>query len=101
MGKTFVVEEAKPASFTGIDIVFSSASGVVSKQLFPTAVKAGAVCIDNTSCFRMNAEVPLVVPEVNANRIYEHKGIIANPNCNVIIFTACVYILIPGGQWCG
>jgi aspartate-semialdehyde dehydrogenase len=84
-GKPVLVEEAVPSSFEGIDLVFSSASGSVSRQLIPYAVKSGAVSIDNTSCFRMRKDVPLVVPEVNAGRIAEHKGIIANPNCNAII----------------
>ncbi|MBN1797653.1 MAG: aspartate-semialdehyde dehydrogenase [Spirochaetales bacterium] len=84
-GRQILVEEAVPSSFAGVDIVFSSASGSVSRQLIPYAIEAGAVSIDNTSCFRMQEDVPLVVPEVNAGRIPEHKGIIANPNCNAII----------------
>lgn len=94
MGKTLVIEQAKPSSFEGIDLVFSSASGVVSKRLLPSAVAAGAICIDNTSCFRMHADVPLVVPEVNANRINEHRGIIANPNCNAIIIAVVLALLL-------
>jgi len=84
-GRSIIVEQALPSSFAGADIVFSSASASVSRQLIPCAVEAGAVSIDNTSCFRMQRDVPLVVPEVNAERIKDHKGIIANPNCNAII----------------
>jgi aspartate-semialdehyde dehydrogenase len=84
-GQSVAVEEALPSSFAGLDIVFSSAGGSVSRELIPQAVAAGAVTIDNTSCFRMQKDVPLIVPEVNARRIQEHKGIIANPNCNAII----------------
>lgn len=84
-GKTYTVEEATPESFKGIDLVLSSAGGSVSKQLAPYAVKAGALVVDNTSAFRMDPEVPLVVPEINAGDILKHKGIIANPNCSTII----------------
>ncbi|WP_068672351.1 aspartate-semialdehyde dehydrogenase [Oceanobacillus sp. Castelsardo] len=87
-GKTIVVEEAKPESFEGIDIALFSAGGSVSKQLAPEAVKRGAVVVDNTSAYRMDENVPLVVPEVNAEDIKEHKGIIANPNCSTIQMVA-------------
>ncbi|GAA0298377.1 aspartate-semialdehyde dehydrogenase [Gracilibacillus halotolerans] len=83
-GKTYTVQEAKPESFEGIDIALFSAGGSVSKKLAPEAVKRGAVVIDNTSAYRMDPEVPLVVPEVNATDIQNHKGIIANPNCSTI-----------------
>jgi aspartate-semialdehyde dehydrogenase len=79
-----VVQEATPDQFTGIDIALFSAGGGVSKQLIPEAVQRGAVCIDNTSAYRMERDVPLVVPEVNAHRIADHRGIIANPNCSTI-----------------
>lgn len=78
------VEEATPDSFTGIDIAFFSAGGDVSKQLVPHAIASGAVCIDNTSAYRMDPNIPLVVPEVNMEKIKENKGIIANPNCSTI-----------------
>lgn len=71
-------------AFSGIDIVLSSAGAAVSKKFLPFAVKAGAVCIDNTSAYRMDPKVPLVVPEVNPEDIFHHKGIIANPNCSTI-----------------
>ena len=78
------VEETKPESFSGVDIVLSSAGGAVSKKFLPEAVKRGSVCIDNTSAFRMDPDVPLVVPEVNGEEIKNHHGIIANPNCSTI-----------------
>lgn len=78
------VQEAKPESFEGIDIALFSAGGSVSKLLAPEAVKRGAVVIDNTSAFRMDPDVPLVVPEVNEQDLHDHKGIIANPNCSTI-----------------
>lgn len=84
MGKTYTVQEATKDSFEGIDIALF-AGGSVSKEFAPYAVKAGAVVIDNSSTFRMNPEVPLVVPEVNPEDILKHKGIIANPNCSTII----------------
>ena len=84
MGKTYVVQEATKDSFQGIDIALF-AGGSVSKEFAPYAVEAGAVVIDNSSTFRMDPEVPLVVPEVNPQAILKHKGIIANPNCSTII----------------
>ena len=84
MGKTYTVQEATKDSFEGIDIALF-AGGSVSKEFAPYAVKAGAVVIDNSSTFRMDPEVPLVVPEVNPEDILKHKGIIANPNCSTII----------------
>lgn len=88
--RSIVIEEATPQSFEGIDIVFLSAGGDVSKDLIPHAVKAGAVCIDNTSAYRMDPETPLVVPEVNPGKIKENKGIIANPNCSTIQMVAAL-----------
>lgn len=82
--KEITVEEATPESFSGIDIAFFSAGGAVSKQLAPEAVKHGAIVIDNTSAFRMAEDVPLIVPEVNADDLNDHQGIIANPNCSTI-----------------
>lgn len=84
MGKSYTVQEATKDSFEGIDIALF-AGGSVSKEFAPYAVKAGAVVIDNSSTFRMDPEVPLVVPEVNPEDILKHKGIIANPNCSTII----------------
>ncbi|MHC5199839.1 MAG: aspartate-semialdehyde dehydrogenase, partial [Planctomycetota bacterium] len=93
MGKTYTVEELTENSFEGVDIALFSAGGGRSKQFAPAAVKAGAVVIDNSSAYRMDPEVPLVVPEVNADAIAEHKGIIANPNCSTIIANVPVYPL--------
>lgn len=84
MGKDYVVEEATEKSFDGVEIALF-AGGSISETFAPIAVKAGAVVIDNSSTFRMDPEVPLVVPEVNPEAIAQHKGIIANPNCSTII----------------
>lgn len=86
MGKDYVVEEATEESFKDVQIALF-AGGSASKTFAPAAVKAGAVVIDNSSAFRMDTEVPLVVPEVNPEAISKHKGIIANPNCSTIIMT--------------
>lgn len=85
-GDEIEVRVATPEAFEGIDIVVSSAGGSVSQKLLPEAAKRGAVSIDNTSAFRMDPDVPLVVPEVNPHRIadYRAKRIIANPNCSTI-----------------
>ncbi len=83
-GREFVVQEATADSFKDIDIALF-AGGSISKEFAPHAVRAGAVVIDNSSAFRMDPEVPLVVPEVNPEAILKHKGIIANPNCSTII----------------
>jgi aspartate-semialdehyde dehydrogenase len=83
-GQTIEVEATTPDSFNGVDIVLASAGGAASKRFLPEAVKRGAVCIDNTSAYRMDPHVPLVVPEVNADQLAHHHGIIANPNCSTI-----------------
>ena len=84
-GQEIVTKELKLDSFKGIDIVLSSAGGSISREYLPAAVRAGAVCIDNTSHFRLQPDVPLVIPEINPGDIKEHRGIIANPNCSTII----------------
>jgi aspartate-semialdehyde dehydrogenase len=84
-GKKYVVEELKKDSFEGVDIALFSAGGQRSKEFAPAAVEAGAVVVDNSSAFRMEPDVPLVIPEINPQKIAEHKGIIANPNCSTII----------------
>ena len=86
MGKDYVVEEASNDSFKDIDIALF-AGGSASTVFAEAAVKSGAVVIDNSSAFRMDPNVPLVVPEVNPEAISSHKGIIANPNCSTIIMT--------------
>ncbi len=83
-GQPITVEETTPDSFDGVDIVLSSAGGSVSKKFLLEAVKRGAVCVDNTSAFRMEPDVPLVVPEVNEEALKNHHGIIVNPNCSTI-----------------
>ncbi|MDP3804243.1 MAG: aspartate-semialdehyde dehydrogenase [Candidatus Omnitrophota bacterium] len=83
-GKLYPVEVLTHDSFKDIDIVLASAGASRSLEFLPSAVKAGAVCVDNSSAFRMDKDVPLVVPEVNPEMIKENKGIIANPNCSTI-----------------
>ena len=83
-GETIVIEELTERSFEGVDIALFSAGGGTSRKFSPSAVRAGAVVIDNSSAFRMDPNVPLVIPEINGNRIREHKGIIAVPNCSAI-----------------
>jgi aspartate-semialdehyde dehydrogenase len=83
-GQTIVVEELDERSFDGVDIALFSAGSGVSRRFSPIAVTAGAVVIDNSSAFRMDPNVPLVIPEINAGRIREHRGIIAVPNCSAI-----------------
>ncbi|MFR3685395.1 MAG: aspartate-semialdehyde dehydrogenase [Enterococcus sp.] len=83
-GETQTIEELVPDSFEGIDLALFSAGGGISAKFAPEAVKRGAVVVDNTSHYRMDPEVPLVVPEVNPEALRTHKGIIANPNCSTI-----------------
>jgi aspartate-semialdehyde dehydrogenase len=83
-GAEYTVEELTQDSFKGIDIALFSAGASVSKQFAPHAVKAGTLVIDNSSAYRMDEGVPLVVPEVNRPMIFKHQGIIANPNCSTI-----------------
>src|SRR4051794_29125672 len=92
-GKSYTVEELTHDSFTDVQIAFFSAGGSISKEFAPSAVKAGAVVIDNTSAFRMKDGIPLVVPEVNPDQIHKHNGIIANPNCSTIIMNVPVWPL--------
>jgi len=84
-GEPLAVRELTEASFDGVDLALFSAGGSVSKKFAPIAVRAGAVVIDNSSAFRMDPAVPLVVPEINPLAVREHRGIIANPNCTAII----------------
>jgi len=83
-GEKITVEELTHDSFEGIDVAFFSAGGSRSLEFVPSAVKAGAVVIDNSSAFRMEDHVPLVVPEVNPEAAFTHQGLIANPNCTTI-----------------
>lgn len=89
-GQEYTVQEATPESFEGVSIALFSAGGNVSKALAPEAVKRGAIVVDNTSAFRMDENIPLVVPEVNEKDLHDHKGIIANPNCSTIQMVAAL-----------
>src|SRR5262245_22532543 len=80
-GSTLEVEAPTESSFEGIDIALFSAGSSISRKFAPIAVAAGAVVVDNSSAFRMDDEVPLVVPEINPQALARHRGIIANPNC--------------------
>jgi aspartate-semialdehyde dehydrogenase len=90
LGKEITVEEATPESFQDVHIAFFSAGGSISEKLVPEAVKHGAIVVDNTSFYRMDDNVPLVVPEVNEDALREHQGIIANPNCSTIQMVAAL-----------
>src|ERR1700674_4844827 len=83
-GQSIVIEDLDENSFEGVDIALFSAGGAISRKFAPVAVRAGAVVIDNSSAFRMDPDVPLVIPEINAGRIRDHRGIIAVPNCSAI-----------------
>jgi aspartate-semialdehyde dehydrogenase len=83
-GQSITVKELKKDSFEGIDLALFSAGASVSQEFAPCAVQAGTVVVDNSSAFRMDPEVPLIVPEVNPEAMKSHKGIIANPNCSTI-----------------
>jgi aspartate-semialdehyde dehydrogenase len=87
------VQELTKDSFDGVDIALFSAGGGISKEFAPAAVEAGAVVVDNSSAFRMDDSVPLVVPEINAADVARHKGIIANPNCSTIVTVMALYPL--------
>jgi aspartate-semialdehyde dehydrogenase len=92
-GRAVAVRELTRDSFKGIDLALFSAGGSISKEFAPLAVQAGCVVIDNSSAFRMDDAVPLVVPEINAEDIRKHKGIIANPNCTTAITLMALYPL--------
>lgn len=92
-GKKVEVIEVSEKAFEGVDIVLASAGGAISKQWAPVAVKAGCVFIDNSSAFRMEEGVPLVVPEVNGHALKDHKGLIANPNCSTAQLVVVLKIL--------
>ena len=87
------VRKAKPEAFRNVDIAFFSAGADISRRLSPWAAEAGAVVIDNSTAFRMDPAVPLVVPEVNPEDIEWHKGIIASPNCSTIQMVVALYPL--------
>lgn len=92
-GENLPVEALDEHSFDGVDLVLASAGGSISKAWAQKAVAAGAVVIDNSSAFRMNPDVPLVIPEINPEAALTHQGIIANPNCSTILMAMAVYPL--------
>ena len=92
-GKEVAVNELTKNSFAGIDMALFSAGGSISKEFAPIAAKAGCVVIDNSSAFRMDESVPLVIPEINAADVKWHKGIIANPNCTTAVTLMALYPL--------
>lgn len=114
---TYTVAEARPEAFAGLDMVLFSAGASISKALAAEAVSRGCLVIDNSSAFRMDPEVPLVVPEVNPEALRQHKGIISNPNCSTAItlmglfplhrafflkrFVACTYQAVSGSGVAG
>ncbi len=92
-GEEHSVEELTENSFDGVELVLASAGGSISKKFVPAATSAGAIVVDNTSAFRMDPHVPLVVPEVNPDDIKSHNGVIANPNCSTIIMNVPIWPL--------
>lgn len=88
-----VIQEAREEAFQGVDIVLGAAESDVARKFAPAIVKAGAVFVDNSSAFRLNPEVPLIVPEVNPEDAKNHKGILSNPNCSTIITVTAVNAL--------
>jgi aspartate-semialdehyde dehydrogenase len=92
-GTQHTIHELKHDSFAGIDIALFSAGGSISREFAPIAAQAGCVVVDNSSAFRMDPKVPLVVPEINPADVKEHQGIIANPNCTTAITLMALYPL--------
>ena len=92
-GEEITVKELTKDAFGGIDIALFSAGGNISKEFAPIAAKAGCVVVDNSSAFRMDDTVPLVIPEINASDVKKHKGIIANPNCTTAVTLMALFPL--------
>ncbi len=92
-GEELTVKELTQDAFTGLDIALFSAGGSISKEFGPIAAKAGCVVIDNSSAFRMDETVPLVIPEINGSDVALHRGIIANPNCTTAVALMALYPL--------
>ena len=92
-GQDIAVEPLGVNSFEGIDVALFSAGGGISREYAPVAVKSGAIVVDNSSAFRMQENVPLVVPEINGGDVAQHKGIIANPNCTTVVTLMALYPL--------
>ena len=92
-GEELTIQELTKDSFAGIDLALFSAGGSISREFAPVAARAGCVVVDNSSAFRMDDTVPLVVPEINAGDVKKHRGIIANPNCTTIVTVMALYPL--------
>ena len=92
-GHDIPVEMACDEAFKGMDIVLGAAENDIAKQFAPAIVKAGAVFVDNSSAFRMDPDVPLIVPEINPEDVKKHKGIISNPNCTTIVSLVAINAL--------
>ena len=92
-GRGITVELACDEAFAGMDIVLGAAENDIAKRFAPAIVRAGAVFVDNSSAFRMDPDVPLVVPEINPEDVKKHKGIIANPNCTTIVSLVAINAL--------
>ena len=91
--REIVTEELTPESFKGIDIAFFSAGGDISRRYVPIARQSGAIVVDNSSVFRMEPDVPLVIPEINGDDVKQHAGLIANPNCTTAVALMALYPL--------
>ena len=91
--KTFFIEETQPGIFEELDLVFLAASASLSKELAPIAIQAGCVVIDNSSAYRQDLDVPLVIPEINAGAGHRHQGLLANPNCSIAVTLMGLYPL--------
>jgi len=92
-GQEVTIQEACDTAFEGVDIVLGAAENDIAEKFAPAIVKAGAVFVDNSSAFRLNPDVPLIVPEINAGDVKNHKGILSNPNCSTIITCTAVNAL--------
>ena len=92
-GEDVTIEEARDEAFEGVDIVLGAAENDIAKRFAPAIVKAGAVFVDNSSAFRLDPKVPLIVPEINPEDVKDHHGIISNPNCSTIITVTAVNAL--------
>ena len=91
--QTLTVELACDSAFAGMDIVLGAAENNIAKRFAPAIVDAGAVFVDNSSAFRMDPDVPLVIPEINPEDVKKHKGIISNPNCTTIVSLVAINAL--------
>ncbi len=92
-GQELTVELACDQAFEGMDIVLGAAENDIAERFAPAIVKAGAVFVDNSSAFRLDTDVPLVIPEINPRRMKKHKGIISNPNCTTIVSLVAINAL--------